>query len=92
MDISLTVSPIRDAAGHDDRRVENRARHQRARNASAWRRCTWRRSSSRPDDAIVSKDLNGIVQSWNPAAERLFGYTAAEMIGQSITKMVPQDR
>jgi PAS domain S-box-containing protein len=44
------------------------------------------------DDAIVSKSLDGIVQSWNLAAERLFGYTAAEMIGQSITKIVPTDR
>src|SRR5690349_5385568 len=44
------------------------------------------------DDAIVSKDLNGIVQSWNDAAERIFGYTAAEMIGQSITKLFPPER
>jgi len=35
------------------------------------------------DDAIVSKDLNSIVTSWNPEAERMFGYTAAEMIGKS---------
>ncbi|HVS71394.1 MAG TPA: PAS domain S-box protein [Phycisphaerae bacterium] len=44
------------------------------------------------DDAIVSKNLDGIVQSWNIAAERMFGFTAAEMIGQSITKIIPQDR
>src|SRR5689334_19672289 len=44
------------------------------------------------DDAIVSKDLNGVVQSWNDAAERIFGYTADEMIGQSITKLFPPDR
>jgi PAS domain S-box-containing protein len=44
------------------------------------------------DDAIVGKDLNGIVTSWNPAAERLFGYAPAEMIGSSITKIIPADR
>ena len=44
------------------------------------------------DDVIVSKDLNGIVQSWNPAAERLFGYSAEEMIGRSITTIVPAAR
>ena len=44
------------------------------------------------DDAIVSKDLNGIVQSWNEAEVRIFGYSADEMIGQSITKVIPKDR
>ncbi len=42
-------------------------------------------------DAIVSKDLNGIVVTWNQGAERVFGYTADEMIGQSITKLIPED-
>ena len=44
------------------------------------------------DDAIVSKDLNGIVQSWNAAAERMFGYSPAEAIGRSITLIIPPDR
>ncbi|HET7909165.1 MAG TPA: PAS domain S-box protein, partial [Nitrospira sp.] len=44
------------------------------------------------DDAIVSKDLTGIVATWNHGAERLFGYKAEEMIGQPITKLMPPDR
>ena len=43
------------------------------------------------EDAIISKNLESIVTSWNPAAERIFGYTAEEMIGQSILRIIPAD-
>lgn len=43
-------------------------------------------------DAIVSKSLDGIVESWNPAAERLFGWSADEMVGQSIRRIIPDDK
>ena len=44
------------------------------------------------DDAIISKSLDGIITSWNDSAQRLFGYTAAEAIGQSISLLFPPDR
>ena len=44
------------------------------------------------DDAIIGKDLLGIVLRWNAGAERLFGYRAAEMIGHPVTRLIPQDR
>ena len=43
------------------------------------------------DDAIVGKDLNGIISSWNGAAERLFGYRDEEVIGKSVTILIPAD-
>src|SRR5262245_40119318 len=44
------------------------------------------------DDAIVSKSLEGIIQSWNAAAQRLFGYSAEQVVGRSITLLIPADR
>jgi PAS domain S-box-containing protein len=44
------------------------------------------------DDAIIGKDLNGVVTSWNKGAEQIFGYTRAEMVGRSVTVLIPSDR
>jgi PAS domain S-box-containing protein len=44
------------------------------------------------NDAIITRDLNGIISSWNKSAEQLFGYTAEEVIGKSITILIPTDR
>src|SRR6185503_2003759 len=44
------------------------------------------------NDAIVSKDLDGVITTWNKAAERMFGYTAVEAVGQAILIIIPPDR
>ncbi|HWF06871.1 MAG TPA: PAS domain S-box protein [Bryobacteraceae bacterium] len=92
LDISLTISPVRDAAegviigaSKIARDISERKRVERA----GLLLCAIVNSS---DDAIISKDLNGIITSWNESAERMFGYTAAEAVGQSVTMLMPADR
>ena len=91
------VIPVRDSSGNitrwfgtnTDVSVEVNAQHKLQHALIASQRLAAIVESS--DDAIVSKDLNGIVASWNPAAERIFGYTAEEMIGRSITTIIPPE-
>jgi PAS domain S-box-containing protein len=44
------------------------------------------------EDAIITKDLDGVITSWNKGAERVFGYTADEMVGKSVSLLIPADR
>ncbi|HEY0307951.1 MAG TPA: PAS domain S-box protein [Acidobacteriaceae bacterium] len=90
IDVSLTLSPIRDRDG----RVIGASKF--ARNISERRRAEELRSRfaaivESSEDAILSKDLNGIINSWNAGAEHLFGYSAVEIVGQSVLRLIPKD-
>jgi PAS domain S-box-containing protein len=90
LDIELSVSPVADSNGRlvgaskiaRDVTERQRAEATRTRLASI---------VASSDDAIVSKDLNGIITSWNPGAERIFGYSAGEAIGKPITILIPEE-
>jgi PAS domain S-box-containing protein len=89
--ISLTVSPVRDDHGNiiGAWKVTRDITVQRQRDELRARLAAIVQSS---DDAIVSKTLDGVITSWNAGAERLFGYTATEAVGQQIFLIIPDDR
>jgi PAS domain S-box-containing protein len=89
--ISLTLSRVRTHEGEliGVSRIARDISRQKALEREAFRLAAIVESS---EDAIVSKDLNGIVQTWNNAAERMFGYPAAEIVGRHISLIIPADR
>ena len=91
IDVSLTISPIRDAAGTivgASKIARDISEQKTASEAQSYLAAIVEST----DDAIVSKDLNGIIRWCNPAAERMFGYDASELVGQSVRILIPSDR
>jgi PAS domain S-box-containing protein len=89
--ISLTVSPIRDGSGVVIG-ASKIVRDISERLVADEKQSILAAIVASSDDAIISKTLKGIITSWNPAAERLFGHTEAEAVGKHISLIIPQDR
>jgi PAS domain S-box-containing protein len=91
IDISLTVSPILGADGTivGASKIARDISRRRQLEREAVRLAAIVASS---DDAIVSKNLDGVIQTWNSGAERIFGFTAEEAIGRHISLIIPADR
>jgi PAS domain S-box-containing protein len=91
VDISLTISPVHDASGKivGASKIARDISERKRSEAEFSRFLAIIESSS---DAIITKDLNGVIQTWNQGAENIFGYTAEEAIGKPITILMPEDR
>jgi len=91
VEIAVTVSPVKDRLGRviGGSKIARDIGERRRTDETAARLAAIVQSS---DDAIIGKTLDGVITSWNPAAERLFGYPTAEAVGQSIYIIIPPDR
>ena len=88
--ISITISPVKDSTG----RVVGASKIGRDISERKLSETSLSRLAAivdSADDAIISKDLNGVIESWNQGAYRMFGYTAEEMIGQPMLRLIPEE-
>ena len=90
LEVSLTISPIRNSEG-DIVGASKIARDISKRKQKELNNALLSAIVEGSDDAIISKDLNSTITSWNPGAERIFGYTAEETIGQPVTLLFPDE-
>jgi PAS domain S-box-containing protein len=88
--VSIIVYPVRDESGNviGASKIASDISERKRNDESQFRLAAIVDSA---DDAIVSKDLSGIVTSWNEGAQRMFGYTAEEMVGQPILRLIPEE-
>lgn len=88
--LSITISPVRDESGQvvGSSKIVRDVSKRRQNEESRFQLAAIVDSA---EDAIISKDLNGIVRTWNAGAQRTFGYTASEMIGQPVLRLIPPD-
>jgi PAS domain S-box-containing protein len=97
VEVSLTISPVKDEQGSVIgaskilRDISARKQMEQKQRELAKHAAELAAIVDSSDDVILSKDLDGTIKSWNSAASRLFGYSAEEMIGQSILKLIPED-
>jgi PAS domain S-box-containing protein len=91
IEISITISPVTDSSGKIigvSKIAREIGARKKAENANRYLAAMVESS----DDAIITKDLNGIITSWNNGAQAIFGYTAEEAVGQPMTILMPPDR
>jgi PAS domain S-box-containing protein len=91
IDVSLTISPVHGPSGAviaASKIVRDITEQKRARQRQAYLAAIVESS----EDAILAKDLNGIIQSCNASAERVFGYASSELVGRSVRIMIPPER